>query len=46
MDFKADNLSISDTIDDVNIDDAEKMIKAMDNSNLVKSVKATGAIRI
>jgi len=28
MDFKADNLSISDTIDDVNIDDAEKMIKA------------------
>ncbi|MGZ2369000.1 hypothetical protein ACXR6G_04385 [Ancylomarina sp. YFZ004] len=28
MDFKADNLSISDTIDEVDIDDAEKMIKA------------------
>jgi len=28
LDFKADNLSISDTIDEVDIDDAEKMIKA------------------
>jgi len=28
MNFKADNLSISDTINDIDIDDAEKMIKA------------------
>ncbi|MFT5749252.1 MAG: hypothetical protein ACI93S_000505 [Ancylomarina sp.] len=28
LNFKADNLSISDTIDEVDIDDAEKMIKA------------------
>jgi len=28
LDFKADNLSISDTIDEVDIDDAEKMVKA------------------
>ncbi len=28
MDFMADNLSISDTINDIDIDDAEKMIKA------------------
>jgi len=28
MDFKADNLSISDTINDIDIDDAEKMVKA------------------
>jgi hypothetical protein len=28
LDFKAGNLSISDTIDEVDIDDAEKMIKA------------------
>lgn len=29
LNFKADNLSISDTIDEVDIDDAEKMIKAV-----------------
>ncbi len=28
LDFKADNLSISDTINEIDIDDAEKMIKA------------------
>ena len=28
LNFKADNLSISDTIDEIDIDDAEKMIKA------------------